>query len=649
MDKNFIKFCRYHVIEDEQERQYNELLKLAEDNNFDFEDMFIRSKKYIKTLKKQAQNLNFDLDFESFCSMLETYITNKKNFTDKQKEKYLVVLLNLSEIYDINLRAELESSNNKYDTSEKDLFISLCRHFITNSLPEEYENIKQIAIKEKINFQQLELKVKKFINKIQKACEKLGFDVTENTFVELLNKYIIEKKNMTDKEKTSYLKTLLFLSEIYEVNLREKYLDIQQTEKNIESKIEDLPIENVKDTSIFKEFSNPLDNEILLKAMLYQRYNFGKFEVRELILPNEKKAISKNNNYDFTNKQIELLIRIYSIFIDKLNNYAIDDLNPLFVNLINDEDIKRLNKISKKDLFRLIKSLNSNIADEKLCKKLNVSTNLLEFLKKSLNATTYTNAHIGVGENNLFNTSSEPYISKIYINTPYSKETISFLNTYILECLDNNISYEMNNNWNYNIFKNTTILYATKDDLLKKISILDEIASKHPELISCFGTPLQNCSQINNSYYSVAHSGIIDESNNCLYTYNEYFNDISEIAYYRILAKLTITKITDTKDIDIINNFIALKNIKFNTEIHNPLYAKYNEVEFIKIKDTINKYISEISNTLKIYMEEESKIILLIDEFRKSLLYISNICQRRNKKANSNIAISDIMEKLFIN
>lgn len=660
MDDKFIKFCRYHVLDSKKEQKYQELITLAEEYNLDFDDMLNKTKKYTNTLKRQAEKLGFALDFESFCQMLETYITKKQEFSDKQKEKYLVVLLNLSEIYDINLRAELEAQSVNSSPNEKEIFLSFCRYFINENKDDEiYNNLKEISLKHKINFDQLEKKVLKFIDGIKKICNNLGFDITEDDYFNLFKKYVSQKNNMKEKEKANYLKVLLVLSEIHNINLREdlkrysseteiiqpELIENDNRETQITENIENKKEDALNINPILKNFSNPLDNKSLLKAMLYQRYNFGKFEIRELPIPNEKLPNKSNKNFDYTPKQVELTIKLFSIFLDKYNNSAQEDLNPLFINILTEKDLKRLKTISKKDLFRIIKSSISDISDENICKKLRLSNTLLEFIKKSLETTNYQSDHIGILDKNLFNTSNEPYTIKIYINTANNKDTISFLNEYILKCIEHNLNYEMTNNWNNNIFKNSTILYANNIDFLDKIDILDKIYEDKPDLIKSFGTPLQNCSQINDSYYSVSHCGINNTSNICVCTYNDYYNDISEIAYYRILAKLTITKINDENDANIINNFISLNNIKFTSEIKNPLLALYNDKEFSYIKDIINKYVSEISNTLKIYMDNDSKIDILIVEFKKSLLYISNICQGRNKKDESNIAISTYMEE----
>ena len=96
-----------------------------------------------------------------------------------------------------------------------------------------------------------------------------------------------------------------------------------------------------------------------------------------------------------------------------------------------------------------------------------------------------------------------------------------------------------------------------------------------------------------------------------------------------------------------ITNFINLNNVSFNNaEFLNPILAEYDGVNFEAIKDLINQYIPLVSATLSIYLTDKEQHKKIVEEFRKSLLYISNISQNRNKKANSNIAISSYIESL---
>jgi hypothetical protein len=83
--------------------------------------------------------------------------------------------------------------------------------------------------------------------------------------------------------------------------------------------------------------------------------------------------------------------------------------------------------------------------------------------------------------------------------------------------------------------------------------------------------------------------------------------------------------------------------------MESPELAKYNDVAFDTIKDLINQYIPLISSTLNIYMTDKEKNRSIVSEFKKSILYISNLCQGREKKFPSNIAINYYLEQFIKN
>ena len=80
-----------------------------------------------------------------------------------------------------------------------------------------------------------------------------------------------------------------------------------------------------------------------------------------------------------------------------------------------------------------------------------------------------------------------------------------------------------------------------------------------------------------------------------------------------------------------------------------PELAEYNNVAFDTIKDLINQYIPLISSTLNIYMTDKDKNKNLVDEFKKSIRYINNIIENRDKKFPSNIVINSYLEEFIKN
>jgi hypothetical protein len=120
---------------------------------------------------------------------------------------------------------------------------------------------------------------------------------------------------------------------------------------------------------------------------------------------------------------------------------------------------------------------------------------------------------------------------------------------------------------------------------------------------------------------------------------------LCEVAYYRTLAKIIIDIVDDQQAEYIVQNFINLLDVSFEkSKMDSPELALYNEVHFDTIKDLINQYIPLISSTMNIYMTDKERHKELLFEFIKSIRYISNICQKREKKHPSNIVINKYLE-----
>ena len=608
MEKNLCKFCRYYV--EENENDYEELKMIAKENNINFENTMKKSKKTIKTLKIKAERLGFDIDFESYCNMLEKYVNEKDMMNDNLKKEYLKLLAILSDIYEINLREELEkyvSYKEQKPTKalDKKEFINYCKqYFINNGNVPDKKN------------SELEDNAYKYLIKIEYEIKKLGFEINVNTFNDMCSKYLELKKDLSDKEKINYLKILSILAEIMGENLREKLS-------------EHIPEKSSSLSRLLKSLSNPLTNSKLLKSLIYQRYNNGAFNVEELPIINEKAKITQIERISYNKIEAKLLYKLYSIFVDKLVNYAAEDLNSIFVNCLEENDLERLKELTEDDIYDFIKRLNHESIED-TCTNLNISSNLYKFINLSIETIDYKSKEIGKYPSTMFNSENNEITFEISLNLSEVEETYLLLNKYIRKCIENNLNYQMSILNVDNINKNSICLYANELDLIKKISILNNIKKTHPEWIDKVNIPLQNHALLGNSYYSISIYSINNNS------YNEYFNQVSEISYYRILSKIILNKITNEKDLNIINDFINFENITIKQNI---LDIEFNNNSFYDIKDLINTYLPEIINTLKIYMEKEDKFKIIIKEFSKSLLYLSNLLNNQDKKRKSNIAL----------
>ena len=642
MDNIFRKFCQYYTT-DKSEKLLNELRELAQD---EFDDYKEETYKFIEELKHSLRELGYTIDFESFCNLLEEYINKKETLSDEEKKKYLKALMNLSELYEVNLREELEryvsyKKTEQEEVSEKEIFYKFCKYNICpNNNVDEFNELKQIAIDNNIPFKELQKRSIMFIEELKLSAEHLGFNIEEDSIDFIVKDYLRKKNKMSDYDKSRYLKILLYLSEIYDVNIREM-LTVPQIEKK--------EITTIDINELLRNLSNPLENEELMSSLLNQRYNNGYFEIRDITLKSDA-SITESTNYDYELLHAEATYKIYRKFLDKYNNYALEDLNEEYLNMLSDADIKRLEELNQDDIYEIIKLIANRESSQYIIKKYKLTNSLYQFIEKSSNETTNIKIeHIGIRNNTLFNADNEQYTIKIYLNGP-ELETHKVLNEYILRCIEENINYDMKATGDNRDSKERTILYANINDIAKKISILDTIFEEEPEMKRTFSSPIHSSGQINNSLYGLSHSGVIKDDLTCVNSYNDYFNNICEVSYYRTISKIILDIIDDDTAKIIIQNFISLQNVSFTkAEMESPELAEYNNVSFDTIKDLVNQYIPLISSTLNIYMTDKERHKSLVDEFTKSIKYVSNICQGRDKKFPSNIVINTYLEQFIKN
>lgn len=624
MEELFRKFCYYYATDDKT----ISLEELKKEYPKDFKKYQKKAQKYIKSIKKSSQKLGYKTDFESFCNLLEEYINQKEKMTNMQKKEYLKVLYNLSKIYDVNLREELEPyiSNQPKKTiiNEKEIFKAFCLYNLQEeSDVKTFNKIKKMAQDNNLNYTIIQQKSIAFIEDIKKITEKLGFSTKKEDIYKMIDTYQNNKYRMNDKEKSTYLKILLYLTTLYNINLRKI---LSNKEKKLSNN--DIDLTNLND---------PLSNEELLSNLLTQRYQEGNFDVENIVLPNYK-IIKESKNFDYNRMQANLTYKLYNIFLEKFNNYAYDDLNPIYTSLLGEEELQKLKEIDENTIYEIIKEVKNHESSHYIIKKYKLTDKLYNFIYLSLTEVTNLNEdHPSMNNRSLFTNNNDLSTIAIYLNGP-EYENILLLNEYIKECVKCNVNYDM---LNINTWKYLT-LYANSQDIKIKLDILNNIKKYKPELIENFGSPFPLSSIPSNSFYGLSSIGLYDSKKENYIPYHIYLNDLLEVAYYRIIAKLVINQIPDEKAKNMIDNFIKLINVTLSTS-YNPLEAKYNNVSFTIIKDIINQYIPSISNTLSIYMNKQEEKKILINEFKKSIIYIDNIINKKDKKDKSNIAFNSLI------
>ncbi len=634
MENTFQKLCQYYLNEIEENKE--ELAALIAQTS---PDTVKKAEELVSKIKAKVNELGFNTDFSSFCDMIEHYIKNKKEFTYDEKVEFLKVLISLSKVYGIDLREELSRystpKEQDYNIEETNLFYRFCRYNLEpNNDVNEFNTLKQLSEKENINYKDLQKKSLIFIEDIKIHIEKLGLKITDNYFDNMLNQYIKVKADLTYETKVEYLKILLYLSEIYDLNLREIY-----TSKKIESLNSPAKISNI------------LDDDILLKDLLINRYDHGYFDIKEYTLK-EEVGKSKVKDYNHLKMLADLSYRLYSILIDKLNNYAYDDVNPLYSKLIGEDELSRLSSLSREDIYEILEFISylNNEAEQnpqlRIMEKYNMSLNLYKFIKESQKCFDFYDKVIGLGNHNLFN--PQEASNNITINLNGSVfETEFIVNEYIKKCIENNLNYELtgelNESQNHSQIL-TIYLYANEEDLKLKLSFLDSIFKIHRDLKKSFISPLKCSIRLNDSLYGIFNRYIADKND-----YIEYFNNLAEVSYYRVLAKVVLPKITEEKVTTMIEDFINFKNMETSpTEPHNPIHIKFNTFTFDVIKDLINQYIPLVNDILNSYIELSNSKETMIEEFKKSLLYLHNKCLNKDKNHPSNLSLQDEYLQIII-
>ncbi len=617
MEKIFKDLCNYY-IEDNQE----EIKKIEEELAENFPDYQKKAQKFIKNLKHKTKKMGYGIDFESFCNLLENYIKSKDHMTDDEKRTELKILLPLSELHEINLRAELEKYITYIDKKEptkeehNKIFKMFCIYnLLPNNNVDLYNQLKKTCEENNIDYVETQKQALMYVEDIKLTAEKIGYDTDIDSTNKLMEYYLDHKKEMTDQEKATYLKVLFHLCEVYEIDLRSEIINNNRNRK------EELTIDTLKEL-----LTNPLENNETLINLLKQRLNFNKFDVLNL---NSNKL--EEETYDELELKANLTYRLFSIFLDKFNNYAYHDLNQKYVNLITEEELYRLENLTKEEIYNILKEIDKGEQSHYICKKYNISNNLYTFILLSTVETIDLKVeHIGTKDNSLFNIQGDFSDVLIHFSGP-KKETNIILNEYIIKCVENNLNYDMKG---FTEDNNRTILYSSKKDLIPKLNILNKILTKHSKELSKFSEPFYLSSKVKDTIYGLTGNGLI-QNEECLLPYDEYFNRVLELAYYRTIAKIAINVI-DKEEHENVYNFINLENINIpeNNELYNISFANKT---FNELKTTIDKYEKEIRESLNAYLD--NKNLEIANEFSKSIRYITNIIRGHNKKDAINIAI----------
>ncbi|HAB67440.1 MAG TPA: hypothetical protein DCE23_08745, partial [Firmicutes bacterium] len=443
MEETFRKFCVFYAAE-KDEKYLEELKQEAKENTEEYQK---KALKFVKNLKYKAKKLGYNIDFESFCNLLEEYISKKDDLEDKEKRNYLKVLFSLSKIYEVNLREELEKyvsykkvSNRQI--TERDIFKQFCFYNLNpNNDVSEFNRLTSICNINNLNFDEINQNSLIFVEEIKMLLEKIGYSTSLNDVYKMIKEYQKEKKNMDNTKKAGFLKLLFYLCEIYNLNLRE--LITKKEEKTCKNNDDTLKMD-------------PLTHNNLLTSILRERYESGLFQIENFNYHQEE---IKEQEYNYNHEIASLAYNIFQVFIDKFNNYAYDDLNQIYSSIITEEDINRLNTITLDELEKILNEEDKHESKHYICKKFKLPETLYNFINRAVSETIdLKTKSIGIGTKTLFNLPVTNNSISIYLNGS-DKDIIEILKTYIKKCLDNNLNYELDGLcYDNNTYK--TIIYS---------------------------------------------------------------------------------------------------------------------------------------------------------------------------------------------
>ena len=613
MKEYFNKFCIYY-LNHFNKSYYKKLIKNAKKDKIDYEKVDKDAKKYTKILKEKLNEFNYSGLKKEVYEMINKYIKIKDDMDEGDKKIYLENLNSLCNIYSINLRNELKDYVTELMNPE-DVYKELFKCYLEDKSNEDIEGVRKKCKSE--YFTDVDEKASAYVKEVKKEYKKYDYIVCNKNCVNTaINNYIMNKDGYSNSAKSEILKMLAIVSKVYDINLKDEITKYYREINN--------------EDSINNNLSNPLDNDSFLLAYLLQRHNNCSFNIRELPVPNYYKAKNYKEE-DYVPIQAKIIKKIITIYLDKINNYGTQDINPLYINILSIDDLSRIDEIEEEEIVTFVEYINKRVEEDIVLRKLELSDVLYHFLVFLVNITDIYSPNIGSFEKNIFLLNNKEENIAIHIGTTNDENTFKFLARYISKCIENNISYNMKNILEDSLSKERTILLTSKDDLYTKLGILDEIAEENKGLIDNFDKPIISSAIYMDKYYglSVNNIGILE--------YNDFIDNAAEVAYYRVLAKLEINVIHNEDNLALLNSFIELGVV----EGVNPLEATYNGNSFKEIKDVINRYITEVNKTINIYVSSEDKMKILVDEFRKSMRYIINLCRGNKKNSKNNMAIND--------
>ena len=214
--------------------------------------------------------------------------------------------------------------------------------------------------------------------------------------------------------------------------------------------------------------------------------------------------------------------------------------------------------------------------------------------------------------------SEEKTTMRIYINTPYTVDTLNFITDYANECLKIGLNFDMKAFDKSNGTENNDrlILYSTVEELPIRIRIIELLAIKYPKFKSSLGSilphlavPIFPGTNDKLPFYGVCHNGTFVTTRdrkkliqNHL-TYNSYIDMLADTAYLRLVGTYALEndRSMDTSTQTIIKSFVNFVDYKSDPENsmydrHHISLATFAGFSYKQIYNAIAPYISDVKS-----------------------------------------------------
>lgn len=457
---------------------------------------------------------------------------------------------------------------------------------------------------------------------------------------------------------------------------------------------------------LIEVMSNPIESRKLLDAILIRKARGERTNIRTLDVPGTKKPDDSDGIFSFDDVfrfESELLHLILKEYYRRLRTDSTGlNNNMISPKLLEEQNILKVKELAEApieviEILRFELSEGGQLRDpfkkdereravyDKLKQKFGMSEDLTFLLSAVYHSMVRFDEHMGKGGyGNLFCGEGKPYSMRIYLNTPEGKDTLDFAKYYAEECILRGLPYDCKIAFNSNS-NDRTILYATEEDLARRINILDEYAQRNPNIVAKFGTPIQDCSQVYGSYYGISHAGTVSKNGSCMATYNDYFDSLCDAAFVLMKARimqqriffdkknLTPEEIKFVQNISLLKRFAAISNSPSGRQMVNSLryFPSFDYKDgFVEGEGRTPDPTGEVFRTqgigwkeidkrlndilikkpeLKDKIEEKKKAgeIDISSEFGTALRLLANMAQGRDLSSKAKVTVSKGMEEFL--